>query len=332
MLTEQEMIALVNDPSRQPIYQGSYSADCEYQRDDVVTHYTYVYIAEQTVPAHVFGGAANDFYWRLLRGGPEDFGVNHMANSPGVLLSSEPYDSSKSYFRGTTAAAADESIYLALKFVPAMIEGGLSNSEYWALFAVRGEAATCDTIDASAFQFNPADLRPLDSALISGPYGATISTDVLQATTISSVPTTTPLVCNYLVGAAAVLLNEDTGEALIGLRVDNGLWALFGGKADTNESMAEAVAREVGEEIGLHLPAERYTHMMITEEWNAHQRCLTSYLYAVVNSAEIATITNREPNKCSTLEWFAPNNLPENVWQRGAEMIRAASALRQIGR
>jgi 8-oxo-dGTP pyrophosphatase MutT (NUDIX family) len=64
-------------------------------------------------------------------------------------------------------------------------------------------------------------------------------------------------------GAAAILISTD-GRLLLQLRddlphvSDPGKIGLFGGRREGDESFLDCVVREVHEEIGLHLPPERF--------------------------------------------------------------------------
>jgi len=57
-------------------------------------------------------------------------------------------------------------------------------------------------------------------------------------------------------GTSAVILNEQK-KVLLTRRADNGLWCLPGGAMEAGESIAEACAREVWEETGLHVEVTR---------------------------------------------------------------------------
>jgi 8-oxo-dGTP diphosphatase len=67
-------------------------------------------------------------------------------------------------------------------------------------------------------------------------------------------------------GAAAILIDTD-GRFLMQLRddkpgiVDPGKISLFGGRREGNETFAECIAREIHEELGCRLPADRFEHL-----------------------------------------------------------------------
>src|SRR5688572_6988267 len=59
-----------------------------------------------------------------------------------------------------------------------------------------------------------------------------------------------------LPGVAAIV-RDDEGRVLLHRRADDGYWSLPGGAIDPGETPAAAVAREVHEETGLIVRAER---------------------------------------------------------------------------
>ncbi|WP_454619021.1 NUDIX domain-containing protein [Bradyrhizobium cenepequi] len=67
-------------------------------------------------------------------------------------------------------------------------------------------------------------------------------------------------------GAAAILIDTD-GRFLMQLRddapgiVDPGKISLFGGRREGNESFRDCIVREIHEELGCRLPAERFEHL-----------------------------------------------------------------------
>ena len=60
-----------------------------------------------------------------------------------------------------------------------------------------------------------------------------------------------------LLGCSAVIFDPTKQKVLLTRRTDNGRWCLPGGRMEPGESAAEACAREVWEETGLHIRLER---------------------------------------------------------------------------
>ncbi|MFC9664527.1 NUDIX hydrolase [Nocardia sp. NPDC127606] len=58
---------------------------------------------------------------------------------------------------------------------------------------------------------------------------------------------------NSLVPAASVVVVDDRGRVLLQRRVDNGMWALPGGKMELGESLAGCGIRETWEETGIDI-------------------------------------------------------------------------------
>lgn len=58
---------------------------------------------------------------------------------------------------------------------------------------------------------------------------------------------------NSLVPAASVVVVRDDGRVLLQRRVDNGQWALPGGKMELGESLADCGIRETLEETGIRI-------------------------------------------------------------------------------
>lgn len=130
---------------------------------------------------------------------------------------------------------------------------------------------------------------------------------------------------NYMVGAAAILFNPD-GKVIVGERVDYArkpIEALFGGKPECDESLAEGLAREVAEEIGLTLDPLRFVEMGIVEASPGRGfKCLTGYFAANLTWEEVAKIQNLEPHKCFGLHWRALNEIHTNpLWQNPTSYI-----------
>ncbi|MBE8517073.1 NUDIX domain-containing protein [Amycolatopsis sp. H6(2020)] len=91
----------------------------------------------------------------------------------------------------------------------------------------------------------------------------------------------------------------------------NGMWHLPSGKLDDNESLPAGAAREGGEEVGVLIdPADlRHVHTLHVAGSGPVPR-LGVFFEARRWSGEPY---NREPDKCSAVEWFHRDRLPDNV-------------------
>ncbi|MFB9686103.1 NUDIX domain-containing protein [Amycolatopsis plumensis] len=90
-----------------------------------------------------------------------------------------------------------------------------------------------------------------------------------------------------------------------------GMWHLPSGKLEAGESLPAAAAREAGEEAGVHidLPDLRHVHTLHVTGSGPVPR-LGVFFEARRWSGEPY---NREPDKCSAVEWFHRDRLPEDV-------------------
>lgn len=62
---------------------------------------------------------------------------------------------------------------------------------------------------------------------------------------------------NNLIPAASAVVVDDVGRILLHHRTDNDLWSIPGGGMEPGESIADTATREVKEETGLEVVAER---------------------------------------------------------------------------
>lgn len=70
----------------------------------------------------------------------------------------------------------------------------------------------------------------------------------------------------FMPGVTAIVLNA-AGEVLLQQRSDNHEWSLVSGVMDPGEEPADAIAREVWEETGLHVLPERITGLYTGEDF-----------------------------------------------------------------
>ncbi|HSQ97288.1 MAG TPA: NUDIX domain-containing protein [Rickettsiales bacterium] len=90
---------------------------------------------------------------------------------------------------------------------------------------------------------------------------------------------------------------------------EDGKYHLPAGHKEADETFKQAVIRETMEEIGLKIIEEdlEFIHFMHSKTNN--ERAAMFFLAKQWTEQPI----NKEPNKCSGLEWFNLNELPDNM-------------------
>ena len=90
-----------------------------------------------------------------------------------------------------------------------------------------------------------------------------------------------------------------------------GSWSPPGGHLEFNEELEDCARREVEEETGLKVKNIKFigiTNDMFREEGKHY---LTVFMVCDYESGEVE---NREPEKCTDIDWFEWGNLPENLF------------------
>lgn len=116
------------------------------------------------------------------------------------------------------------------------------------------------------------------------------------------------------VGVGAFILN-DKNEFLMLLRSENcknehNKWMIPGGGVDFNETLEEAIVREVKEEIAVDIKLGEIISVPnhILPEEGQHWVAPTFKCKIISGEPKIM-----EPHKHSDLKWFSLDNLPENL-------------------
>ncbi|MFF0493638.1 NUDIX domain-containing protein [Nocardia sp. NPDC004068] len=109
------------------------------------------------------------------------------------------------------------------------------------------------------------------------------------------------------------LLLRRGNEVLFGQRqntgFEDGAWHLPSGHLEAGESVIDALIREAEEEIGVTIaPADvQFSHIMHNSSSGGRMA-----FFFTVRSWQ-GEPTNLEPDKCSALEWFAADALPDHM-------------------
>jgi 8-oxo-dGTP diphosphatase len=126
------------------------------------------------------------------------------------------------------------------------------------------------------------------------------------------------------VGVGAHIIN-DNNEILLLRRSKNcrnkvGYWTIPGGKVEFNESIADALKREIREEVDIDIDIIKLlcvTNDIITKEnqhWVAPQ-----FLCKIISGIP----KNMEPEKHDEINWFSLNNLPEKITKTTSDGIES---------
>lgn len=116
------------------------------------------------------------------------------------------------------------------------------------------------------------------------------------------------------VGVHLILTNPH-GQVLLLQRANTGFadgdWSVPGGRLDDGETLPQGAAREALEEVGIHIDPGHltFTHLCHHADPDGLNRIGVFF----TTDRWAAEITNAEPDKCSALDWFKPDDLPDNT-------------------
>jgi 8-oxo-dGTP diphosphatase len=113
-----------------------------------------------------------------------------------------------------------------------------------------------------------------------------------------------------------ILLTERAGDIYLA-----GHWAIPGGKVNDGETVTQAAAREVAEEVGLAVDPDRLQFVGVTHHRPPHgdSRIGFGFLTEIDQDTEPR---NLEPDKCARLAWRDPSQLPQPTMPYTSEIVR----------
>ncbi|WP_018727853.1 NUDIX domain-containing protein [Salinispora oceanensis] len=121
-----------------------------------------------------------------------------------------------------------------------------------------------------------------------------------------------------------ILLQRPDGRILLTKRAGSvylaGSWAVPGGKVDADEDVITAAIRELHEETGVTVTHDQLTFIGVTHHRPPHHDSRIGFGFLATDW--ISEPRNVEPDKCSQLAWFPPDELPDPTMPYTAEVIR----------
>lgn len=129
----------------------------------------------------------------------------------------------------------------------------------------------------------------------------------------------------YELSVVVMIVVRDRDRFLLGRRFNTGFkdgqYALPGGKHDGRETLRETVAREAREELGIDASLDAI-ELRSTIHYMARE-VDQELVYTVFEIKDYkGELYNAEPHRCDDLQFFAPDQFPENTTDMTLECIR----------
>lgn len=133
---------------------------------------------------------------------------------------------------------------------------------------------------------------------------------------------------DYIGVGVGAIIRDDGGRLFLAQRGpkaqnERGLWEFPGGAVEFGETLRDALAREIYEEYGIVIRVEDL--LTVTDHILPDERqhwVSPSFICRILEG----TPTIREPEKCSAIGWFAPDEMPDGltlVTRHDLELYRA---------
>lgn len=115
---------------------------------------------------------------------------------------------------------------------------------------------------------------------------------------------------------AAYLVLQNNNQVLLLKRqntgYEDGNFGLISGHVEQGESFTTTLIREAKEEANITINAEDILHTHVQHRYSDWDQTERVDVYFLVEKWS-GKLCNTEPSKCSSLDWFSYNILPENI-------------------
>jgi 8-oxo-dGTP diphosphatase len=99
----------------------------------------------------------------------------------------------------------------------------------------------------------------------------------------------------------------------------SGHYGLIGGQVEDNESITDALRRELYEEIGITITQDGMHFVHCLSFKNEQDKAILALVFKIMHWN--GEIINKEPEKCAELAWFSSHALPANIVPRHRHII-----------
>ncbi|GAA1112915.1 NUDIX hydrolase [Nocardiopsis composta] len=128
----------------------------------------------------------------------------------------------------------------------------------------------------------------------------------------------------WLMGVTGVVIAED-GSILLHKRADDGSWAPPGGILEPGEQPAQALAREIYEETGVHAVPERIVSVVTEPPFTYANGDTVQFMDVAFRCRPVGGEIRLDEDESLDAGWFAPDELPW-MHERVLRRIRHARA------
>lgn len=124
---------------------------------------------------------------------------------------------------------------------------------------------------------------------------------------------------------ASVIVTDEAGRILLERRSDNGCWDYMGGAVEPDESVEDAVRRELFEETGLRAGALTLFGVFSGPDCRFHypNGDEVSYVILLYTCRDWTGAPRPQPGEVEELRFFAPDALPDDISPVSRRPLRA---------